>query len=221
MRAALALLGTLALLAPARGGREDLRSLELVRMDCASDLADRGVTLFGNGTIRLRKRSAEDERLWLGELDPEETRAYENRLREIDLSEAESPHSGAGGQWVEQCQLRLKLPGAAERSFRFGSYDSLGLALSRVVRIVDELEREARERDARHGLPAGYEPQPDDVLVDDAGARFRVVRLTADGGGVELLEDESPLLIYMALDQLRERFVAVEREPGRDFEREP
>jgi hypothetical protein len=213
LRGALALLGAIALLAPAKGGHEDLRSLEIVRMDCASDLGDRGVTLFGNGTIRLRKRSAEDERLWLGELDPQETRAYENRLREIDLSEAESPHSGAGGQWVEQCRLGLKLPGAPERSFRFGSYDSLGLGLSRVVRIVEELEREARARDARHGLPAGYEPQPDDVLIDDAGTRFRVVRLTADGGGVELLEDDSPLVIYLALDQLRESFVALERQP--------
>jgi hypothetical protein len=211
---ALALLAAIALLVPAQNGRKDLRSQEIVRMDCASDLGDQGVTLFGNGTIRLRRRSAAEERLWLGELDPGETRAYENRLREIDLAEAESPHSGASGQWVEQCRLHLSLPGAPERSFRFGRYDSLGLALSHVVQIVDELEREARARDARHGLPAGYEPQPDDILIDDAGARFRVVRLTADGGGVELLEDESPLLIYLAVDQLRERFVALEREPA-------
>src|SRR5215217_1069964 len=49
------------------------RSTEVVRLECASDLGRREVTLFGNGTVRLREGlRGKEEALGLAELDPAE-----------------------------------------------------------------------------------------------------------------------------------------------------
>jgi hypothetical protein len=210
----------LALASPVVRAEDDLRSREILWLDCASEIGSRDVTLFSNGTLRVRSRGPEEEvEMWLGELTPDETQAYVNRLAEIDLREAESARSGVVGEWLEQCEVRLARPGEAERRFRFGRYDSLGLALSRVVRIAEELEREAMARDARHGLPVRYQPRPGDVLIDAEGMRFEVLRFTADGGGVELAATDWPLILYLGVEQLRERFVALERGDGRELPR--
>jgi hypothetical protein len=185
----------------------DDRSLELVRYDCTTDTTRREITLFGNGTIRVRDGQIGNEWMGLAELGPDELQAFVNRFLGEDLSESPNPEKGVEGAWVERCELRLRLPGRPLQTYRFGQYDPLPLNLSRVVRIAQELAEKVPVVKDKDELPADYEPLPGDVLkrVGD-GARFRVVGFTADGKGVELQGLDLPLQIYVLKDQIRRTF---------------
>src|SRR6185295_8706895 len=154
----------------------DDRSTEIVRYDCTTDLTRREVTLFANGTIRLRDGQIGNESMGLTELGPNERQAFLSRLEGEDLSESRNPEKGVEGAWIERCELRLLLPGRPLQTYRFGHYDPLPLNLSRVVHIVEELAEKVPIVKDKDELPADYEPRPGDVLkrVGD-GALFRVV----------------------------------------------
>lgn len=184
----------------------DLRETVVFRYDCASDIGRREVTLFANGTVRLREGPPGEVEMELGELDPEALEGVVARLEGEDLSEAPAEYPGVEGEWVERCLLELPLlqTGGPER-FRFSRYASLPLELSRVIAVVDEVGLVAEEhRDL--GLSSEYVAEVGDVLRRRDGARFRVVGLTSDGKGVELQGLDVPLTLYLPPDALRERF---------------
>ncbi|HEV2843347.1 MAG TPA: hypothetical protein VG477_00760 [Thermoanaerobaculia bacterium] len=196
---------------PARA--EDDRSTEILRYDCLTDTTRREVTLFANGTIRLRDGVIRHEWMGLAELGPDEMTAYLNRLAGEDLSQERRPERGVEGNWIERCELKLPLPGKPQQSYRFGHYDPLPLNLSRVVRIVKELEEKVqvlREAEGKQELPVDYEPRPGDVLkrLGD-GALFRIVAFTGDSKGVELQGIDLPLQMFVPKDQMRQNFTAV------------
>ena len=188
----------------------DDRSLEVVRYDCTTDLTRREVTLFGNGTIRLRDGQIGNEWMGLTELGPDELHGFLNRLEGEDLSESRNPERGVEGAWIERCELRLQLPGQPLQTYRFGHYDPLPLNLSRVVHIAEELGEKVPVVKDKDELPADYEPRPGDVLkrVGD-GALFRIVAFTGDGKGVELRGIDLPLEVYIPRDQIRQSFTAL------------
>ena len=188
----------------------DDRSLEVVRYDCTTDLTRREVTLFGNGTIRLRDGQIGNEWMGLTELGPDELHGFLNRLEGEDLSESRNPERGVEGAWIERCELRLQLPGQPLQTYRFGHYDPLPLNLSRVVHIAEELGEKVPVVKDKDELPADYEPRPGDVLkrVGD-GALFRIVAFTGDGKGVELRGVDLPLEVYVPRDQIRQSFTAL------------
>jgi hypothetical protein len=190
--------------------RGDLRSLVLLRFDCASALGRREVTLFGNGTVRLRDGPSGEEEMLLGELDPPALEGAVARLEAEDLSEARSEIHGVDGEWVERCVLELPLREGRKGPihFQFSRYATLPLALSRVVAIAQELG-EVAEGARGFGLPPGYVPRRGDILERSDGARFRVLQETADGKGVELQGMKLPLTLYLPAGELREVFVAV------------
>lgn len=196
---------------PARA--EDDRSTEILRYDCLTDTTRREVTLFANGTIRLRDGVIRHEWMGLAELGPDELTGYLNRLAGEDLSQDRSPERGVEGNWIERCELKLQLPGKPTQSYRFGHYDPLPLNLSRVVRIVKELEEKVqvlRDAEGKQELPVDYEPRPGDVLKrlgDDA--LFRIVAFTGDGKGVELQGVDLPLQMFVLKEQMRQSFTAV------------
>jgi hypothetical protein len=192
------------------GSQADLRSLVVLRLDCASDLGRREVTLFGNGTVRLREGPPGEEEMSLGELEPVALEGVVARLEAVDLSEVRAETHGVEGEWVERCLLELPLRegGGGPASFRFSRYATLPLELSRVVDLAREVGA-AAEGDRGPGLPAGYEPRRGDVLERTDGARFRVVQWTADGKGVELRGLEVPLTLYLPAGELGEQFVAL------------
>ncbi|HLE84977.1 MAG TPA: hypothetical protein VJG13_11600 [Thermoanaerobaculia bacterium] len=192
------------------GSHADLRSLVVLRLDCASDIGRREVTLFGNGTVRLREGPPEEEQMSLGELEPEALEGVVARLEAVDLSEVRAETHGVEGEWVERCLLELPLRegGGGPASFRFSRYATLPLELSRVVDLAREVGA-AAEGKLGPGLPAGYEPRRGDVLERTDGARFRVVQWTADGKGVELRGLEVPLTLYLPAGGLGEQFVAL------------
>jgi len=198
------------------GAGRDLRSWELLDLDCASDLGYHRMTLFANGTVRLKVRDEEADRMKLRELNPDELTGYLNRLRGEDLSESESSARSTSGSWVEVCELTLELEDGRLQDFRFGRFDSVDLALSHIVQIAGEITAWAEKEVVVTDFPKDYRPKPGDVLKRKDGILFEVVALTSDKRGVELRGLEQPLVIYVLGEELIGEFVAVvERHPLR------
>jgi hypothetical protein len=196
------------LLATVLGAAEiDPRSHEVLDLSCVSEIGSRRVTLFGNGTVRLRERSEEHDQMKLGELEAPELEAYRRRLANEDLSEAESPRSGASGEWIEQCELRISLDPGSERSFRFTRHDSLSLTLARVVGIADELGQEAALHETRSNFPDGYAPRRGDKVLRHDGVLFEVIAFTSDNRGVELEGVDQPLVVFVLEEEFIGEFV--------------
>ena len=180
----------------------------LVRHECRSELGRREITLFGNGTVRLREGLHDSQLMTLGELGPDELAAFLARLREEDLSEAPARTDGVlDGPWVESCRFELSLPDSPPRVFTYGRYDSISLALSRLVRIADDLAGKVDPRSREKHLPADYQPRPGDVLLRVDGEHFRVVAESADKLGLELVGVRQPLTLYIPKGQLANEFV--------------
>jgi hypothetical protein len=185
------------------------RLVEVLRLDCASRIGRREVTLFGNGTIRLRDGPIGKEWMGLAELAPDELEGTLRRLAQEDLSGVSHLPSGVTGEWVEKCDLVLELPGQKPRKFFYGRYDTLPLALHNLQRIAEELgAKVAVLRDAEQ-LPERYEPRLGDVLKRTDGMRYRVVNFTSDRKGVELDGLDQPLHLLVLKEQMRMEFVAI------------
>jgi hypothetical protein len=216
-----ALAALLALTAAALAARqpppgEDPRTVVLLRQDCRTSLGRREVTLFGNGTVRVRQGSADAPQMLLGEYSPEEVAAFQRRLAELDFSETDPRESAVEGDWVERCTLELPGARGATLRFEFGRFGSHSLALAAALRVVEDVASRAAIESARRGLPPGYEPRTGEILVRQDGIRFLVVGRTADGKGIELLGVEQPLTVYVLIAELRREFVAVEAPRGRE-----
>jgi hypothetical protein len=194
-------------LSPGAEKSEDPRSRVVVREDCVSTIGRREVTLFANGTVRLREGPPGQEAMRLGEVGAEEVAAFERRMSETDLSETEAREEAPGGTWVETCVLELELAAGGLRRFSFGRYASHSLALSTVLAVVRDIEAVAETSARASDLPVRYEPRPGDLLERTDGLRFEVVAFTADGLGVELSSPDQPLTIYVPRDDLRRFFV--------------
>ncbi len=189
----------------------DRRGHEQVLLDCSSGELRRAVSLFANGTVRIRDEGGRDPGMRLGELEPGELQAFQNRIAEIDLSEVTLRVRGPSSETLEQCRLRLELTHGEVTEYRFPKLVALPLALSRLITVIDDVVALADERSrAASGLPLDYEPRVGDVLVKRDGSRHRVVRVTADGGGVEIVSLESPLVIYLPMEGVRGEFSEVE-----------
>ncbi len=195
----------------------DPRSTERLDYLCSTDLGERRLTLFANGTIRLLSRFGEQKTLRLAEMGQEEMDLYLSRLAKVDAVADTRGYEGASpsrGAWVEQCRLRLTLPGRAKEELNFNRLDVPPLRAAQLIQLAEELAMKAEPAPSPSGLPTGYRPRIGDVLRDKEGQRFRIVSWAVDEKGAELDGLDSPLRIYVALDQLRHAFIALE-ERGR------
>jgi hypothetical protein len=184
----------------------DPRSKTLLRRDCLGESGHADVTLFANGTIRVREGEEPERQMRLAELPLDVLRAYVNRLEEIDLSETETGVPDTELRWSGRCQIELGIGDGEPQVFQFGPFDSLSLALSRVNTIVGELVVEVEERLPKGHLPRDYQPRAGDVLVRTDGSRFKVIAYTSDKKGIELQGIEQPLTIYVNVDDMDEWF---------------
>lgn len=184
----------------------DPRSVEVIRERCSGGLATRDVTLFLNGTIRLREGPPGQEKLLLRELGPSDVDRLIADLAAIDFDETESNQDAPQGAWTELCRLDLTLPGRPPVQLGYGRLDTGTLALDRVRRIVETLAGEARLGPGGSGFPAGYQPAIGDVVERDDGLVFAIVGFTSDEKGVELSGTEFPLTLYVARDDLGRTF---------------
>jgi hypothetical protein len=185
------------------------RTTEILRYGCSSDLGRREVTLFGNGTIRLRDGSKEEDWMGLGELNPDEVDGVINRLKEEDLSEVGKLPEGVEGNWVETCTLSFQIPGKELQVYHFGRYDTLPLPLSRVVRVAEDVAAKVRDLKGKEELPVDYQPRPMDILKRRDGELYRVLGFTGDKLGVELEGVDVPLTVYIPKGDMRREFVAL------------
>lgn len=188
----------------------DLRSHELIRLDCASGNLSRELALFANGTVRIRDRGPQPG-LRLAELAEGELEGFRARFAEIDLREVPAKTRGPSSETLEQCLLRLELRSGQVTEYRFTRIVALPLALGRLLAVMDDLSALAEERQRlATGLARSYRPRVGDVLVRADGSRHRIVRVTAEGGGVEIIGLESPLVLYLPIEGVRGEFVAIE-----------
>ncbi len=207
-----ALLLALTALASAAGAA-DRRSTELLRYVCSSEISRRDVTLFANGTVRLRQGLWESQEMFLDELEPEELAQYLSLLREtrasLDSAVPQLPPTSPEGDWVERCELHLELPGAEPARLSLSRYQIPTLAVTRLVNIAEDLADYTRPLDPPERLPAGYEPRHGDVLRTAEGDRYRVVGLTSDGKGLEVESLDAPIRVFYRLEDLNEVFTAL------------
>ncbi len=211
MLALAAMLGTLPVLG-------DDRSTELMRYECSSSLTRRDVTLFANGTVRLRQGPLDEQALFLDELLPEELASYLKQLRDVQASAfAPSVDLAAdvpSGDWVEDCEIRLALPGAEPAAYFFSVFEVPPLVVAGLIHVAEDLASFTRVPADSQRLPTAYRPRRGDVLLTADGEKFRVMDLTGDGLGVELEELGSPVMIVVPLSELGDFFAALQ-EPGR------
>jgi len=188
--------------APAAGDR----SRELLDYRCANQLGVRQITLFANGTVRLREGLGKAPRMRLGELGPVELEGYVARLLAEDLSEVHDRQESAEGDWLEHCTLRLGLDGRPARDLAFSRFDSLPLSVATILRVADEMAARTR---VTTDLPPRYRARPGDVLRRADGILFEVVGFTADKLGLEMRGVEQPLTLYIRPEDIPAVFEAL------------
>ncbi|MDH3745381.1 MAG: hypothetical protein OES47_09800 [Acidobacteriota bacterium] len=191
--------------------RRDPRGHEMLVVRCSSLLAERELTLFGNGTLRLRRVEGGERTLHLADLQPVELESYKESLAKETVAVSPTPRKGPAGEWIEQCELTVDVDPNPVRSFRFSRVDALPLGLSRLVAIGDALFQEVELREVTGGFPVGYQPQVGDVILRADGSEFEVRRFTVDGRGVEIQGIEQPLTLYVAKDEMTQEFIGLVR----------
>lgn len=193
------------------------RSRIVARLDCGSTLNRRELTLFGNGTLRLRAGEPGREGMSLAELGPDELDEAIAQLSAVDLDETDAAATGPEGAWVDRCTLELALPERDPEVRTFKRFDSISLALSRAVDLLEGLAarveepRAPGESEDPPRLPVDYRPRIGDVLRHLDGTLYRVIAFTSDGEGIELQGVDQPLAIYIAADRLAEEMTALVR----------
>jgi hypothetical protein len=204
----------------------------LLRRDCRTVQHREEVTLFGSGTVRLRRGEPGAETMVLGEIPPDAVAALVGELRGEPMEEAGAGSAGPEGEGVESCLVELPVLGPGEVTsgpgvaggpvtavrFRYRHFDSLSLPLARVVARVDELVARVSEGAAAGRLPPGYRPRPGDVLRRSDGVLFTVVRATAELPGLppgwELQGTVQPLVVYIQEPDVPREFVELVSRQG-------
>jgi hypothetical protein len=195
---------------------QDERTIEIFRYTCGNNLGRREITLFANGTVRLREGELGKEALGLFELKPEQLQGALHRIQELDLSEVEHRDKSVEGDWIDRCELLLQRPGESLRIYRFGRFDSLPLYLSSIVRVAEDLGGKVRNlKKTEEELPSNYEPRPGDVLKRSDGQLYRIITFTGDKRGVELEGVDTPITLIVLRDRMRREFVELVERPKR------
>ena len=213
MIAAASIVALLALPNPAAAPEPpaDRRSRVLLHEHCESQLDRRDLVLFANGTIRLREGPVGGERLVLRELGHPDLEAIRRRVDEIDLATLESATGSPEGDWSLSCELEVVTRDGARHELRYGAFDTGGLQLDALRRVVGTLLELARAESYSAEIPAGYRPAPGDRLERGDGLVFEVIGFTSDGKAVELSAVDQPIQIFVERDKLRLEFLRVVR----------
>ena len=184
----------------------DPRTTVVLHEICASQLDRRDLTLYANGTIRLREGPVGGERLVLHEIGHDELEAIRRHLEDLDLGSAESAVGAPVGDWVLQCRLEVVERDGTPHSLRFGDFDTGGLVLADLRRVVASLLESARKQALSAEIPASYVPVAGDRLERNDGNVYEVVGPTSDGKAIELRGVDQPIAIFIERSQLRIEF---------------
>lgn len=188
-------------------GDEDPRSRVLADSDCRTTTSRRQLTLFANGTVRLRDGSGATRTLRLAELGTSELEAYVARLAAIAFDDLAPQSRGLEGDLVESCRIELALPEASERVWEFDKFDTLPLGLEHVLLVLDDLLAEVEGVRQTQARARGYTPQIGDIVVRRRdGARFEVLGFTLEGTGVELEGIDQPITVFILEDDILDEY---------------
>ncbi len=193
--------------------QRDERSIERLRVDCRSEISRRDITLFANGTIRLRQGPWEKQEMLLEELGPEEMTTYLKELVRIRRSD-EFPEPEVDGrftldgQWLNACRLTVETPSDVPVIHVFNPLETQPLPVGQLLQLAERLASFTRPLEAPERLPVGYEPEIDDVLRSRDGQLFRVISPTDDGEGVELESLLEPFTVYHRIKDLPNLFAS-------------
>ena len=210
----------------------DERSIERLRIDCRSAIHRRDITLFGNGTIRLRVGPTEQQEMFLEELGPEELTAYLKRLIRIRRSDRFPAVTTApryikdsiqvDGEWIDFCRLTLELPGEDAVYYDLSPLETQPLEIGHLMRLADELAGFTRPLDAPDRLPSDYEVRRGDLLRKrDSGMIYRIISPTDDGEGVELEALSEPMVVYFRIADLPSLFSGLVEESEAGYQERP
>jgi len=187
----------------------DPRSTILFRQDCGNRLERVELTLFENGTVRLREGAPGSERMSLRELGQGEVEAIRSQLWGVDWEQAGVESESPDGEWSVRCRLEVLAPDLALRAVDFLPLDTANLELDRLRQLAARLIEENREQARASRIPSSYEPRIGDRLERIDGVVFEIEGETSDGGAYELTGVEQPYSIYVPKAEIRERFVRV------------
>lgn len=201
----------------------DPRSIVLFEQTCTSDRGRRVVTLFANGTVRLKEttRAMGGDRLWdvdredhsqlyVIELSPEETATYREQLDVENPGDGFLPEREGGdlvGIGVESCELTYRQASGATKRYVFSPVEVPSLRLERYVTLASDLARRAVPEEVPETLDEAYVPRMGDVLRDLSGVRYRITWISVEGL-VELDGIDQPIHVRIGLPDLGTRFVA-------------
>lgn len=192
----------------------DPRSVELFYYGCRDETFRRDLTLFANGTLRLRTGPLGEQEMRLEELGPTRLRQHLGQLLRIRANRDFPSQSDLGvsldGYGIDACRFALDLPGFDPVSVEAGSFDVLPLPLRQLEQYADQLAEFTRPLVAPDRLRPDYEPQVGDVLRGHDGEAYRIRGFTADGGALELESLDGNWRIFVALDELTDFFAALE-----------
>jgi hypothetical protein len=191
--------------APAPSPPADARTTVVLHEQCASRIDRRDLTLYANGTIRLREGPVGGERLVLREIGRPDVDAVRRRLQGIDLGSIESATGAPDGDWSLACSLEVVLDGL-RHELRYGAFDVGGLALDELRRVVGDLLEQARAEAYSAEIPLSYRPAPGDRLERNDGLVFEVIGFTSDGKAIELTALDQPIQVFVERDKLRLEF---------------
>lgn len=186
----------------------DARSREILRQECNAGSSRRELTVFENGTVRLRLGDGQREELLLLELSVEELASFRSVLSELDLSRTPTRAPAPSGAGTELCRLRLLWRGS-ELFFEYSPLSTPSLELGTLASRIATLEERVRLALPATELASDYRPLPGDRLEHRSGVIYEVRMPTADGKGIELVGVDQPVVLYVALADLRSEFVRV------------
>lgn len=188
----------------------DPRSVIVLDYLCSNELGRRQITLFANGTVRLRQGLYEDEQMHLAEIGPDELAETLELLGRRDATDDQSDLSVWGraldGPFIEDCSLSLELEDREEERWEFSKYDTPPLRVAWLLRLAEDLARLTEPERPEQELSPDYEPVPGHLLRNAAGQLFRVTGFTTDLEGIELQAVDQPVVVYVSRENLVKHF---------------
>lgn len=194
---------------------QDPSAWVLFRRQCREGEREIEISLFANGTIRVRRGLGYGS-ISLGQLSDFQ---FAHFLRSI-AGETEAAYSfidfdlsstGPADSASETCEIAVRLPERREITFVYGEFDAPPLWVSGLAAVGDELDSLTQPSRVSE-IPIGYLPSPGDFLRRRDGSLFQIVGLTTDGKAVILDSPLQPLREYYPLTDIPKHFVSLIRE---------